>query len=63
MRAAVGAVDIARFSDIQEHTRVHAPERGARAGAVQRQVSGADLYWGLIFARGRGLRHRDSQRK
>ena len=62
MGAAIRTVHRAGFGYIQKHARVHAPERRARTGAMQREVGGTDLRRRLIFARGRSLRHRESQK-
>ena len=42
-RAAVGAADFAGMQYVEVHTRVLAPERGARLRTMQRQVFGRDF--------------------
>lgn len=62
VRAAIGALYFAGFSDIQKDARVHAPKRGFVAGTVQWQIVcidgdgvGSQVSAGI---RG-GLRHRE----
>lgn len=61
--ATVRAIDSAGACHVKKYSRVHAPEGGAWTRAMQGQIGSADLHGILIFARGGGLRHRESQRK
>jgi len=63
LRATVRAIDSTGACYVKKYARVHAPEGRAWTGAMQGQIGSADLHRSLIFARGRGLRHRESQRK